>query len=400
LPGKSRVPLFYRYGGGFFGSMVKTNKWADMYQSPELEFVVNQDIHLTPEGKFADVVLPACTNLERTDIGEFCNSGNSGYASYGQTGNNWQIVIYQKKAVEPLGESRSDYWIFSKLAERLGFGEDFTEGRDEEAWCERFWRFSSLSERISWEEFKERGYYIAGVPEDRKRRYASRWIAEGTPAPYPMRECQEKGELGTRTGKFEFVSELLLERTPDDPVRTPMASYKPVREGHEDPLFEKYPLHMIAPHPRFGFHTQYDQHCKWLWEIPEHRLVVGGNPYAIVRMTPEQAAERNISGGDIVRLYNDRGSVLAIAKITNRLEPHTIHIYGSSGMYETVLPGEASDDKGGCANVLTSGELIGKNVPGMAPNSTLVEIEKCENMPDAGMRLNDIVNKAFGEGTA
>jgi trimethylamine-N-oxide reductase (cytochrome c) len=376
--------------------MLDTNKWSEMYRSPELEFVINQDMHLSPEGKYADVILPACTNLERTDIGEFCNSGNGGYASYGQSGNNWQVVVYQKKAIEPLGESASDYKIFSMLAERLGFGEEFTEGRDEEAWCKRFWEFSDLSKRIGWEEFKERGYYTPGVPEDRQRRWGFRWFAEERPCPYPSRECQERGELGTVTGKFEFVSEMLEERTPDDPVRGAMAKYADCREGHKSELYNKYPLQVIAPHPRFGFHTHYDQHNKWLWEVPEHRLVVDGNPYAVIRMHPKRAAERGVKTGDIVRVYNDRGSILCIAQVTLRLQENTVHCYGSSGMYEPEIPGECSTDKAGCINILTSGELMSKYVAGMAPNSTLVEIEKYAGQLIPGMRLTGLLDKVNG----
>jgi trimethylamine-N-oxide reductase (cytochrome c) len=371
--------------------MLQTNKWVKMYQSPELEFVINQDMHLSPEGKFADVILPACTNLERTDIGEFCSSGNGGYASYGQSGNNWQVIVYQKKAIEPLGESQSDYWIFSQLAERLGWGFDYTEGRDEEAWCKRFWEFSDLSKRIGWEEFKERGYYMPGVPEDRERRWAFRWFAEGTECKSAVRDCQREGKLGTRTGKIEFVSEMLEELTPDDPVRGPMAFYKPGREGRDSALYEKYPLQAIAPHPRFGFHTHYDQHNKWLWEVPQHRQVTDGNPYAVIRIHPDRASERGVKTGDIVRVWNDRGEILCSARVTRRLEPYTVHCYGSSGMYEPTVPGEPSLDKGGCINILTPGELIGKNVPGMAPNSMLVEIEKYTEPLVPGMRLYDLL---------
>lgn len=397
MPGCSKVHMFYRYGGTFFGSMLDTNKWVKMYQSPELQFVVNQDIYLCPEAKYADVILPACTNLERTDIGEFCNSGNGGYASYGQSGNNWQVIVYQKKAIEPLGESHSDYWIFSQIAERLGFGPEYTEGRDEESWCKRFWEFSDLHKRIGWDEFKERGYYIPGVPPDWERRRAFSWFAEGTSCKMAMRDCQRAGKLGTRTGKIEFVSELLEEKTPDDPIRTPMAYYKPSREGHCSELYNKYPLQVIAPHPRFGFHTQYDQHAKWLWEVPEHRQVVDGNPYAIIRIHPKRAAERGIKDKDIVRVYNDRGSILCMSKITRRVEEHTVHCYGSSGMYEPSVPGECSIDKAGCINILTSGELIGKNVPGMAPNSTLVEMEVYKEPLIPGMRLNELLKKANKE---
>jgi trimethylamine-N-oxide reductase (cytochrome c) len=354
-------------------------------------------MHLTPEGKFADVILPACTNLERTDIGEFCNSGNGGYASYGQSGNNWQVIVYQKKAIEPLGQSHSDYWIFSRLAERLGFGEEYTEGRDEEAWCKRFWEFSDLSKRIGWEEFKEKGYYVPGIPENWERRWAFRWFVDGKPCGYASRDCQKQGELGTKTGQIEFVSELLEERTPDDPVRPPMAKYTHSREGHFSELYDKYPLQVIAPHPRFGFHTQYDQHNKWLWEVPEHRQVVEGNPYAIIRIHPDRAQERGISSGDIVRVYNDRGSILCMAKVTRRLEEHTVHCYGSSGMYEPEVPGGCSADKGGCINILTANELIGKNVPGMAPNSTLVEMEKYTRPLIPGMRLYDLLDRVNTE---
>ena len=378
--------------------MVDTNKWVKMYQSSELEFVVSQDMHLSPEGKFADVILPACTNLERTDIGEFCNSGNGGYASHGQSGNNWQVIVYQKKAIEPLGESQSDYWIFSQLAERLGFGPEYTEGRDEEGWCKRFWQFSDLSKRIGWEEFKERGYYIPGIPENWERRHAFRWFVEDRPCPYPSAECQKEGKLGTRTGKIEFVSELLEEKTPDDPVRSGMAKYQDCREGHRSPLYEKYPLQVIAPHPRFGFHTQYDQHNKWLWEVPEHRQVVEGNPYAIIRIHPKRAAERGIKSGDIVKVYNDRGAILCMAKVTLRLQENTVHCYGSSGMYEPSVPGECSIDKAGCINILTSGDLMSKNVPGMAPNSTLVEIEKYTEKLIPGMRLETLLDRVNKEG--
>ncbi len=392
LPGCNRVHMFYRYGGSFFGTMLDTNKWAKMYKSPELEFVVNQDIHFNPEGRFADVILPACTNLERYDIGEFCNSGNSGYQSHSQTGNNWQVVVFQDKAIEPLWESRSDYWIFSQLAERLGFGEKFTEGRDELAWCKRFWEFSDLSKRISWEDFMKKGYYVAGVPENWERHYGFRWFAEGYPCDTPNHKpCQEEGKLGTLTGKFEFVSESLLKYAPDDEVRTPIASYKHSWEGHKSLLAHRFPYALISPHPRFDYHTHHQQHNKWLWEIPENRKVVNGNPYQVIRINPIVAEKKGISEGDIIRVYNDRGSILGIARITNRVKPETIHCYASSGIYNPVVYGEISADKGGCTNLLTPSQLMGRKVPGMVPNTTLVEVEKFEVPAEYGQGFEKIL---------
>jgi len=377
-PGYNKVHMFYRYGGCFLGSMLDTNKWVRMYKSPELEFVVNQDIHFHGEARFADVVLPACTNLERTDIGEYCNSGNGGYQSHSQTGCSWQVVVFQDKAIEPLWESRSDYWIFSQIAERLGWGNEYTEGRDEYAWCKRFWEKSDLRDRISWEDFTKKGYYVVPVPEDRERLYGFRWFAEGKPCNTPNHKVfQEENKLGTFTGKFEFVSESMLYWAPDDEARTPISTYKYSWEGHHSIKARKYPLHLVTPHPRFDYHTQHSSSTPWLWELP-HRIYRDGNPYLIARIHPEIASDKGIADGDYVELFNERGSVICIAQITYRVEKHSVHAYGSSGLYNPVEPGEESTDIGGCVNILTPGRLMGDKVPGMAPNSALLDIRKYE----------------------
>jgi trimethylamine-N-oxide reductase (cytochrome c) len=64
--------------------------------------------------------------------------------------------------------------------------------------------------------------------------------------------------------------------------------------------------------------------------------------------------------------------------VTYRVEENTIHAYGSSGIYNPVEPGAASMDIGGCVNVLSPGRLMGDMVPGMAPNSTLLDVCKYE----------------------
>jgi len=377
--GCSKVHMFYRYGGTFMGTMLDTNKWVRMYKSSELQFVVNQDVHFHGEARFADVVLPACTNLERYDIGEFCNSGNGGYQSHSQTGNNWQVVVFQDKAIEPLWESQSDYWIFAKLAEKLGWGEEYSEGRTELEWCKRFWEKSDLCDKVSWEEFIKKGYYVAGVPENWERYPGFRWFAEGYPCNTPNHKpCQEEGKLGTFTGKFEFVSESLLHWAPHDEARTPIATYKHSWEGHHSIKVRKYPFHLITPHPRFDYHTMHNSSTPWFWEIPENRKYINGNPYLIARIHPKKAAEKGIKDGELMLLFNERGSVLCVARVTYRVEENTIHAYGSSNIYNPVTPGETSMDIGGCVNILTPGKLMGSMVPGMAPNSTLLDVCKYE----------------------
>ena len=76
--------------------------------------------------------------------------------------------------------------------------------------------------------------------------------------------------------------------------------------------------------------------------------------------------------------------MLCVARVTYRVEKNTIHAYGSSGIYNPVKPGETSMDIGGCVNILTPGKLIGSYVPGMAPNSTLLDVRKYEGpSPDS-----------------
>ena len=74
-PGYSPVKMYYKYGGSHMGTMCETNRYANMYRSENLEFVVNQSIWFEGEAKFADIILPACTNFERWDISEFANCG-------------------------------------------------------------------------------------------------------------------------------------------------------------------------------------------------------------------------------------------------------------------------------------------------------------------------------------
>jgi len=225
--------------------MIDTSKWIRMYQSPKLEFVVNQDIWWSPETKFADIILPACTNLERNDVCMWDNGG--GYALHGYSGTNHSVIVYQQKCIEPLYESKSDYSIFTELARRLGIEEEYTEGNTEEDWIEKMFNASDLHKYISFEEFKTKGYYVIPLPEDYKATPALRWFNEGrecdTPDFFnPKRNTPKAKELGTYSGKIEFVSQSLQQHFPDDDERPPMPRYIPSWEGHESKLAEKYPI--------------------------------------------------------------------------------------------------------------------------------------------------------------
>ncbi len=378
MPGCSEIKLFYRYGGSFLGTMTDTSKWPKMYQSDKLEFVVNQDCWWSAETGFADVILPACTQLERDDIGEWGEPG--GQSKGGSSGCNFRVVVRMKKCIEPLWESKSDYQIFSLLARQLGMEQDYTEGHADIDWARKFFEISDLPKYVSWEEFDRKGYHIINVPENYRGTPALRWYAEGracdTPDPSnPKRLTEASHELGTYSGKIEFVSQSLTTFAPQDDERPPMPRYLASWEGHHSALTQKYPLQLISPHPRFSFHTHYDKHASWLDEIPAHRIEKDGYRWWPARICPADAAARGIRDGDIIRLFNDRATVLCIAVVTERVRQGVVHSCASSAKYDPLEPGNPNPvDRGGCVAMLTSARMMSKNVAGMAANSCLIDV--------------------------
>ena len=385
-PGYAPIGMYYRYGGSFFGTMTETNRYVKAYQTDKLPFVVNQAIWLEGETKFADVILPACTNFERWDISEFANC--SGYMGDSYTQCNHRVIILQKKCIEPLGESKSDYEIFAELSKRLGIWEIFTMGgKDEYDWVKDFFYATDLPNAVSWEEFEKKGYYVVPPPKDRKPTPALRWFAEGrkrdTPdwGPAPWDTVRLEG-LQTMSGKIEFVASSLkrLEAggtvDPERPVMGPQ--YIESWEGHHtEELYKKYPLQMVSPHPKFSFHTMGDGKDSWMNEVKDHRMLKeDGHYYWIMRVNSKDADGRGVNDGDLIRAFNDRGSVILAAQVTERVAPGTVHSYESCAVYDPLgAPGD-SPDRGGCVNILTPKRYITPTSSGMAPNSCLVQVEK------------------------
>jgi trimethylamine-N-oxide reductase (cytochrome c) len=381
-PGHSEVKMYYKYGGSHFGTMTDTNRYARMYRSDKLEFVVNQSIWMEGETRFADVILPACTNFERWDISEYANSG--GYIQHSFTQCNHRVAVMQHKCIEPLGESRSDYQIFLDLATRMGLGTMFGEGNTELDWCKRLFDASDLPKRISWKEFLKRGYYVVPPPpEDRRDPVSYRWFAEGrpkdTPEPTPL-PADYSGDylrgLQTQSGKLEFESSSLKRFDPDDPERSPIMRYVPAWEGpHAEELYSRYPLQLITPHPRHSFHTQSDGKDATVNDIRDHRVLVDGRYYWIVRVNPRDARARGLRHHELVRVYNDRGAVICAIQLTERVPPGTVHAYESSAVYDPVGEPGNSPDRGGCMNLLTPSRMMIKRSHSTAANSCLVQIE-------------------------
>ncbi len=380
-PGCSTIKMYHKYGGSHIGTMCETNRYVNMYRDEKLEFVVNQSIWFEGEAKFADVILPACTNFERWDIGETANCG--GYVQHAFLGNNYRTVVLQHKCIEPLGESKSDFEIFKMIATKLGLGAYFSEGSTELDWCKRLYDATDLPHHVSWKHMLKKGYFVVPPAAEGKRDPVSwRWFYEGrmrdTPEAVPLPSDQMtkfRHGLQTQSGKIEFVSSSLMRLDPNDPERPPMSKYIPSWEGHHTKeLYDKYPLQLITPHSRYSFHTMQDGKDSFLNDIVDHRVLIDGWYYWIVRINPEDARARGIEHHALVEMFNDRGSVILAALVTERLPQGTVHSYESSAIYDPVGKPGVSPDRGGCVNILTPSRPIIKRTHSMACNSCLVDI--------------------------
>jgi trimethylamine-N-oxide reductase (cytochrome c) len=381
-PGHSPVKMYYKYGGSYFGTQPESNRYADMYRSDKLEFVVNQSVWMEGEARFADVILPACTTFERWDIGESANCG--GYIEKSYLQNNHRVVFMQHKCIEPLGQSKSDFDIFQALANRLGLWQVFSEGNTEYDWVRRCFACTDLPKVVSWHKLLKKGYYVVPpLPENRRDPLALSWFARGvkkdTPelSPLPSESFGRYNEgLQTESGKFEFEAQSLKRFDPCDKERLPICTYIPSWEGADSAEFEKYKLQLISPHSKFSFHTMGDGKDSFINDIEQHRRLIGGRYYWIFRMNDKDAEARGLKAGDVVEVYNDRGGVLCALQITQRLPPGAVHSYEACADYRPAGEPGASPETCGCINVLTPKRFLTKNAHGLAVNSCLVEVRK------------------------
>jgi len=380
--GHSRVRMMYKYGGSHFSTVMDSNRLVRAYQSQELEFVVNQSIWNEGEVKFADVVLPACTNFERWDIGEWAVAG--GYSHHNESQLNHRVITMQHKCIEPLGESRSDFQIFLDISKRIGLGAYFAQGMTELDWCKLQFEASDLKDIVSWKQFLKKGYYVVPAEaENLEAPIAFNWYAEGRkkdtpePAPLPSEYGGNFGEgLQTQSGKFEFEASS-LKNFGEDPERPPINRYIPSWEGlNNTELSGRFPLQLITPHPRYSFHTHTDGKDSTINDIEAHRVLIDDHYYWPARINPEDARERGIAHHDLIRLFNDRGDVICAAVLTERILPGVIHSYESSAVYDPIGEPGLSPERGGCVNQLTSARPQTAKTTASAPNSCLIQVEQ------------------------
>ena len=299
-------------------------------------FVAVHDTFWTDTCNYADVVLPADTQLERMDL----------HAAYGH----WHFNL-NKAVIEPLGESCANTELFRRMAQKMGYVEEgdnaFTQ-TDEEMIRDILFdeEVNPLMEGITYEQLEKNGW--ARASDKSKRRD---FLNIGWP---------------TASKKIEIFSQTLADEGQD-----PLPTYNPEVEGQEDPKRKDYPIQVLSSAAHYFIGDSFQS-------VPRLQAMMSR---PTVEMSTNDAKERGIEDGDLVRLYNDRGETYCYAVIINGL---------LDGVCATQKQFKGSNTPGGVnVNVLNSEMLTDF---GLSPTfySCLAEIEKADPETTKKARLKEL----------
>jgi anaerobic dimethyl sulfoxide reductase subunit A len=313
------------------------NRTAKILRDERLvEFVVVQDQFLTPSARFADIVLPACTQLETWGVEDGWKYGDE--------------VLLMPKVVDPPGETRSDYRICSDLAGRLGLRDAFTEGRTEREWVEAaLAAFRKTYPGLpTLDEFERGGAGVYQVP-----------VTQPAVAFADFRRDPARYPLPTPSGRIELFSASLhaMKRPTEIPA---VPKYIPEWDGPFDAVARRFPLQVVGHHTLARVHSTMSG-VDWLEEAFPHRLFIN----------PLDAAARSLSNGDEVRVFNERGELAIKCRVTRRIMPGVVAIPQGAWW----APTEKGLDRGGSVNVLTS-ERWTPLAFGNAQHTVMAEVTK------------------------
>ncbi len=296
------------HASDWFNQLTNINKEIEAIQ--KMELVVCLDSTITPSGIWADVLLPAATHFERHDVALPWYKGH--------------YYIHRPKVIEPLGESKTDFQIFTELAYRLGFGEtynpkatrDYFEHNDDvdEAYLREWWEGRVMGHQqvtMSWDEFKQHGIY--------KFKLSRPYVA--------FQDQVEKGEkFNTKSGKIEIFSGQIAS----------VKDWSKTQYGYAIPAIPKwiepweslnsekakdYPFHLVTPHPRWRTHSIFNN-CSWLRETYEQEVTINA----------ADARKLGVSTGDVVEVWNERGKVVVPVYVTERCMPGVAVIHEGAWM--------------------------------------------------------------------
>jgi anaerobic selenocysteine-containing dehydrogenase len=334
-----------------------SNHTARAYRSPKVEFMLAQHPWIENDCQFADIILPVTTKFENNDIGI-----DNFTAEFG-------TLFIDGKCIEPRGESKSDYEAVCAIADKLGLLKEYTLGKSVDDWIREGYEISGCKEMVSWEEFKQKGHFvIPNDPDWKKHDIGLRKFADD-----PV-----KNPISTPTGKLEFYSQRLADNFPGDQERPPVPHWIERGPSHDErrsgDRARKYPFLCVTNHPRWRVHSQHDD-MQWLREIKTCKIVgPDGYAYQTMWLNPSDAEKKGIRDGDIVKIFNERGGLLAGAYVNERLMPGCVYI-DHGARWDPIAP---ELDRGGAINTIAPRKTSSKNATGMVSGAFLVDVERAD----------------------
>ena len=338
------IRLVYWAGGNPFHHHQDLNRLMSAWRKPET--IVFNEQFWTPAARMADIVLPATTSLERDDIGY---------------GSREPYLIAMKKAREPIGEARDDYWIFSELARRLGPGEAYTEGRDTMAWLPH------LYEHGAREVGRERRHRprLRRLLAGRHRRGPGHQTASRScwrpSAPIPRR---------TRSRRRRARSRSSPRRSPRSATTTAPATRR--GSSRSNGWARRPPSAIRCTCCRTSRPTSCTASSTTA-RTPARPRSSGRQP---ITLHPDDAAARGIADGDLLRVFNDRGACLAAARLSDRIRRGRRAAVDRRVVRSAGSGSNQPLEKHGNPNALTLDIGASKLSQGCIAQTCLVEIER------------------------
>lgn len=335
------IRLVYWAGGNPFHHHQNIPRLRRALARPDT--IVVHDPYWTAMAKHADIVVPSTTAYERED---FSGSHND------------PLLVAMPALTQPYAQSRDDYTAFATLAERLGVGEQFTEGRTARQWLTHMYEKWSASVDFAAPSFDQ--FWADGqlrLPTEPGLTLLADFRAD----PYTHR-------LTTPSGRIEIFSADIASFGYTDCLGHP-AWFEPT-EWLGGERATVYPLHLIANQPASRLHSQLDGGA-----TSQQSKVAGREP---IRMHPVDAAARGLVGGDVVRVFNDRGACLAGVIIDDRLRPQVVQL-STGAWFDPLDPGNAdSMCVHGNPNVLTDDIGTSSLARGCTGAHVLVQVARFE----------------------
>lgn len=337
------IELVYWVGGNPFHHHQDLGRLRRALAQPAT--IVVHEPYWTAMARHADIVLPSTVSLERNDIGAAGNDPG---------------LIAMRQAVEPYAQARNDYDIFRDLAAKLGVEDRFAEGRDEGEWLRRMYE--------RWQgNIAHLGFIVPDFDEFWERGEIELPIVEGGETPFTkFRTDPEQHPLRTPSGKIEIFSETIDDFGYDDCPGHP--TWLEPAEWLGSGEAERFPLQLVANNPRTRLHSQLD-----IGAYSQSSKIVQREP---ARIHPVDAEARGIHDGDVVRLFNDRGSCLAGVIVTTDVRPSVVQL--STGAWFDPLDPESDSPfcVHGNPNVLTPDRGTSKLAQGCSGQHALVQMER------------------------